>query len=88
MSNHPRPLLRLKKHELLPPDEDRKMEVGVYDALLPCRKYEVAYKVPEYLYYHHRYRVRPSEGQRDLSGRNVVRAGHCSGRAVLGLGRR
>ncbi|MBO1326382.1 hypothetical protein K2X14_16345 [Acetobacter sp. TBRC 12305] len=45
MSNHPRPLLRLKKHELLSPDEDRKMEVGVYDALLPCRKYEVAYKV-------------------------------------------
>lgn len=45
MANHPRPLLRLKGHELLPADEDRKVEVGVYDVLLPCRKYEVAYKV-------------------------------------------
>lgn len=45
MANQPRPLLRLKGHELLPADEDRKVEVGVYDALLPCRKFEVAYKV-------------------------------------------
>ncbi len=45
MANQPRPLLRLKGYELLPTDEDRKVEVGVYDVLLPCRKYEVAYKV-------------------------------------------
>ena len=45
MANPQRPLLRLKEHELLPADEDRKVEVGVYDVLLPCRKYEVAYKV-------------------------------------------
>lgn len=45
MANQPRPLLRLKGYELLPADEDRKVEVGVYDVLLPCRKYEVAYKV-------------------------------------------
>ncbi|PLU76161.1 hypothetical protein BMJ21_00700, partial [Sinorhizobium medicae] len=32
-------------HELLPTDEDRRVEIGVYDVLLPCRKYEVAYKV-------------------------------------------
>lgn len=40
-----RPVLRLKGHELVPPDEDRRVEVGVYEILLPCRKYEVAYKV-------------------------------------------
>lgn len=40
-----RPLLRLNGHELLPANEDRKVEIGVYDVLLPCRKYEVAYKV-------------------------------------------
>lgn len=45
MANNPRPLLRLKGHELLPADEDRKVEIGVYDVLLPCRKFEVAYKV-------------------------------------------
>ncbi|WP_407048917.1 hypothetical protein [Methyloraptor flagellatus] len=45
MANQPRPLLRLKGHELLPADEDRRLEVGVYDVLLPCRKYEVAYKI-------------------------------------------
>ncbi|PLT96739.1 hypothetical protein [Sinorhizobium medicae] len=45
MANHPRPLLGLKGHELLPTDEDRRVEIGVYDVLLPCRKYEVAYKV-------------------------------------------
>lgn len=45
MANHARPLLRLKGHELVPADEDRKVEIGVFDVLLPCRKYEVSYKV-------------------------------------------
>lgn len=45
MASHTRPLLRLKGHELVPADEDRKVEIGVYDVLLPCRKYEVTYKV-------------------------------------------
>ncbi|MCP3404065.1 hypothetical protein [Bradyrhizobium sp. CCGB01] len=39
------PILRLKGQELVPPDEDRRVEIGVYDVLLPCRKYEVSYKV-------------------------------------------
>lgn len=45
MANQARPLLRLKGHELVPADEDRKVEIGVFDVLLPCRKYEVSYKV-------------------------------------------
>lgn len=44
-TSNSRPLLRLKGHELVPPEEDRRVEVGVYEILLPCRKYEVAYKV-------------------------------------------
>lgn len=39
------PLLRLKGHELVPPEEDRRVELGVYEALLPCRRYDIAYKV-------------------------------------------
>ena len=45
MANQARPIIRLKGHELVPADEDRKVEIGVFDVLLPCRKYEVAYKV-------------------------------------------
>jgi len=40
-----RPLLRLKDDQLLPAEEDRRVELAVYDLLLPCRKFEVAYKV-------------------------------------------
>lgn len=45
MANKPRPILRVKGTELLPSNEDRKVEVGVYDVLLPCRKFEVTFKV-------------------------------------------
>lgn len=40
-----RPLLRLKGHELVPPEEDRRVGLEVFDVLLPCRNYEVKYKV-------------------------------------------
>ncbi len=45
MANTTKPLLKLKNSELVPLEEDRRVEIGVYDALLPCRKYEVSYKV-------------------------------------------
>ncbi|MBX5086788.1 hypothetical protein HJB56_29110 [Rhizobium lentis] len=40
-----RPLLRLKGHELVPPEEDRRVDLDIFDVLLPCRFYEVNYKV-------------------------------------------
>lgn len=40
-----RSTLRLKSSELVPADEDRRVELATYDVLLPCRKYEVEYKV-------------------------------------------
>ncbi|WP_434725291.1 hypothetical protein [Mesorhizobium sp. RIZ17] len=40
-----RPILRLKVDELVPPEEDKRMEMGVYDLLLPCRRYDISYKV-------------------------------------------
>lgn len=40
-----RPLLSLKGHELVPLDEDRKVELDIIDVLLPCRTYEMKYKV-------------------------------------------
>lgn len=45
MANFNRPLLRLKGHEIVPAEEDRRVEIGIYDVLLPCRKYEISYKV-------------------------------------------
>lgn len=45
MPNQKRPLLRMKGQELALPDEDRLIEVSVYDALLPCRMFEISYKV-------------------------------------------
>lgn len=45
MANTNRPLLRLKGHEIVPPEQDRRVEIGIYDVLLPCRKYEISYKV-------------------------------------------
>ena len=40
-----RPLLRLKGRELVPPEEDRRVDLDIFDVLLPCRFYEVNYKV-------------------------------------------
>lgn len=40
-----RPLLSLKGHELVPLEEDRRVELDIIDVLLPCRTYEVKYKV-------------------------------------------
>jgi hypothetical protein len=40
-----RPIIRLKGQELVPHDEDRRVDLGVYDVLLPCRKYDISYKV-------------------------------------------
>jgi hypothetical protein len=34
-----------KGPEIVLADEDRRVEIGVYNVLLPCRKYEVSYKV-------------------------------------------
>jgi hypothetical protein len=45
MASQNRPLLRIKSQELLPADEDRRVEIANYDVLLPCRKFEVSYKV-------------------------------------------
>src|ERR1700722_5096628 len=45
MSNPGRPILSLKGNELVPPNEDRRVEINVYDILVPCRRFEVAYKV-------------------------------------------
>lgn len=40
-----RPTLRLKTDDLVPQDEDRMIDMHVFDVLLPCRRYEVDYKV-------------------------------------------
>lgn len=40
-----RPILRLKRDEIVPADEDRRVEMGVYDLLLPCRRFDITYKV-------------------------------------------
>ncbi len=45
MDNKKRPVLRLKRDGLVPADEDRRVEMGVYDLLLPCRRFEITYKV-------------------------------------------
>jgi len=45
MGTFNRPLLRLKRHELLPSDEDRRVDLDIFDVLLPCRFFEVNYKV-------------------------------------------
>jgi hypothetical protein len=39
------PLLRLKRDELVPADEDRQVELAIYDLLLPCRRFDISYKV-------------------------------------------
>jgi hypothetical protein len=40
-----RPILRLKRDELVPPEEDRRLEIAVYDVLLPRRRFDITYKV-------------------------------------------
>ena len=40
-----RSILRLKRDELVPPEEDRQLEIAMYDLLQPCRRFDVAYKV-------------------------------------------
>ena len=40
-----RPVLHLKGHEPVLADEDRRVELGEFEALLPCRKYAVDYKI-------------------------------------------
>jgi hypothetical protein len=40
-----RPLLRLKRDKVIPADEDLRVEMGVYDLLLPCRRFDITYKV-------------------------------------------
>lgn len=40
-----RPVLRLKRDELVPPEEDRQLEIAIYDLLLPCRRFDISYKV-------------------------------------------
>lgn len=40
-----RQILRLKRDELVPASEDRQFELATYDLLLPCRRFDIAYKV-------------------------------------------
>ena len=40
-----RSILRLKRDELVPPEEDRQLEIAMYDLLQPCGRFDVAYKV-------------------------------------------
>lgn len=40
-----RAILKLKSADVVPPEEDRRVELATYDVLLPCRRYEVGYKV-------------------------------------------
>src|SRR5262249_47159834 len=39
--------LRLKSSTLIDPEDDRPLELAVYDVLLPCRQFAVAHKVAE-----------------------------------------
>jgi hypothetical protein len=40
-----RPILHLKGNELVPADEDQRVELGEFEALLPCRKYQIDYNI-------------------------------------------
>lgn len=39
------PLLRLRRDELVPAGEDREVELTIVDLLLPCRRFDIPYKV-------------------------------------------
>jgi hypothetical protein len=45
MQTPSRPVLHLKGNEPVPADEDRRVELGEFEALLPCRKYAIDYKI-------------------------------------------
>jgi transposase, IS30 family len=47
MKEPDRPILHLKSRELVPAEEDRRVDLGEFHVLLPCRDYEVEYKVAE-----------------------------------------
>jgi hypothetical protein len=47
MKEPDRPILRLKNRELVPAEEDRRVDLGEFHLLLPRRDYEVEYKVAE-----------------------------------------
>ena len=47
MNEPDRPILHLKNRELVPAEEDRRVDLGELHVLLPCRDYEVEYKVAE-----------------------------------------
>lgn len=40
-----KPILKLKPDVLVPAEEDKLVELAVYDVLLPCRRFEIDYKV-------------------------------------------
>ncbi|VAW74107.1 hypothetical protein MNBD_GAMMA13-308 [hydrothermal vent metagenome] len=42
-----RPTLGIRNKGLIDPDNDRPLELGVYDVLLPCRKFSISHKVAE-----------------------------------------
>lgn len=39
------PVLHLKGHGLVDPEDDRPIELAVYDVLLPCRNFLIDHKV-------------------------------------------
>lgn len=45
MSAAKKPILRLKSDTLVSTEEDKLVELAVYDVLLPCRRFEIDYKV-------------------------------------------
>lgn len=47
MKTMQRPTLSLGNKELVVPGNDRPVELGIYDVLLPCRQFSISYKVAE-----------------------------------------
>lgn len=45
MDNPQRPILQLSSRDAVPADEDARVEIAIYDTLLPCRRFEIGYKV-------------------------------------------
>jgi hypothetical protein len=45
MSAAKRPVLKLKGELVVAPEDEIRVEIGVYDVLLPCRRFEIDYKV-------------------------------------------
>ena len=40
-----KPVLHLKSHGLVDPEDDRPIELAIYDVLLPCRNFLIDHKV-------------------------------------------